>query len=338
MIVPAAAAASVVPLLASGGAGGNKKNRKNNNNGNGNGRKGDKKKGDKGGKKCVGWIDQANIETASYPTRLDASQRALAWYKRASRLMPDAETIGNLAKEAASIKISWEVTMAMQGLSVVIPRIKLYETEAQNFVTNLELYGNKSLAHRGIFTKRGPTIRAEYADQAYQMFLANDARYGEMDVLQFIYDHNPTIRERVMSDVIGMYAAKSSLPNIIFSSSPVRILYNIRDDFFVIFYGVEPSPQTPWVAYTIRINDGDLIDWSHPSRTYFKDRDFDQFSSSNVNTHDGEYVEIPLTPSVSSLGGGKVRGKGKGNGSSTGTGTTKSHSVTSKKSTAKKGN
>jgi hypothetical protein len=139
------------------------------------------------------------------------------------------------------------------------------------------------------------------------MFLANDAMYGEIDILQFIYDRNTTIRERVKSEVISQYAVHAKTPpNIAFSNSPVRILYNIRNDFFVIFYGVEPTPQIPWVAYTIRISDGDLIDWSHPSRTYFKDRDFEQlFIPSNINTRDGEYVEVPLT----SGGSNTIRGR-----------------------------
>jgi hypothetical protein len=146
------------------------------------------------------------------------------------------------------------------------------------------------------------------------MFLANDAMYGEIDVLQFIYDRNTTIRERVKSEVISQYTVHAKPPpNIVFSNSPVRILYNIRNDFFVIFYGVEPTPQIPWVAYTIRISDGDLIDWSHPSRTYFKDRDlgFEQLlMPSNINTREGEYVEIPLTSGTS--GGSTVRGRNSG--------------------------
>jgi len=312
-----------MPASSIGGANGNGRRNGNNNNGNGKGNgkgkgKGKGGKGDKGGKdskKCVGWVDNATLESTkiSYRTRLDAAQKALDWYDRFLRIV-DEESLKSLAAQASSSKVSWEVARAVQDLSGAMPRIKGYQKEASEFVTVLVSQGDQLTISRGFFSKSVPGVRAQYGDNLHQLFQANDAVYGnkKIDIVQFFaVDHNPSIRERITQRVLSAYAyAGQAVPTISLSSKPVRIVYNLHTDMFYIFYGLDgTSSSLPWVGYAIRITDDNLVDWSLPENIYFEPQ-FSMFS--DVNNRNSALVDVPMQPQPSVVvTGGRKKPTGK---------------------------
>lgn len=282
-------------VVAGGAKGGKKKKGKGGNNRDKDGKKKDPSKG-----KCVGWIDYAVLDSnTKVPprSRLDAAQKALMWYERALRII-DEDTVKDLAKDASASKVSWEVAVAMQTLNLAVTRMKTYKEEAKFFITDLEQRVNQMTINRGFFSKTDPNVRAQYGDLLYQLFQANNAVYGnkKIDIFQFFaLDHNTSIRERITQKVITGYAAAGmAVPIINLSSKPVRLLYNMQNDLFFVFYGIDGSQSNvPWVGYAIRITDENLVDWSLPENIYY-DREFSMFT--DVNNRNSPLVDIPLTP------------------------------------------
>jgi hypothetical protein len=274
------------------------------------------KKNGNGGGKCVGWID-TNIEDAtktSYKARLELAQRALDWYDRFIRLM-DFEVISSLAKDAGPAKISWEISQGISNINMLKTRVTEYKKSAEEFVTNLKNNVN-IFGTRGFLTIDPPHARMVYADELYAQLLGNKVGYSEKkyDVVKFFMDFNRDIRERIINALNLAYASENIKFTDVGSSAapgqyrlgdyPVRLMYHISEDLFYVFYSIGGN-TVPWLAYTIKIDVDGRVDRSHPESFLTSyDPKFSKFSS--FNNHDDQFVEIPLTATLSTTSGGKL--------------------------------